>query len=192
MAKCPAKSSLVAVASVESMVAADDESGVDVLTEGVAVGELVVGLGALNCSMYATCSGVRLTVGADPYPALAAADDVGLAVVVRVSVVVAVSVSVCVWVMVVGAVAVTVEGSAVTVVGTVVVTVAVDGSVSEEESVLGEESVLDGAELSAGAVTVWVTVLGADGDIDSNGAHAIVCAASSSVASVSSPSICCC
>jgi hypothetical protein len=71
------------VESAESVVAADDESAVDVLTEGVAVGELVVGSVALSCSMYATCSGVRFTVGTEPYAALMV-DDVGLAVVVAV------------------------------------------------------------------------------------------------------------
>ena len=70
---CPARSPL---AVLGSMVAAMDGSGVDesgvdgsVLEELVGellVEELVIGSVALNCSMYATCSGVRFTVGADP------------------------------------------------------------------------------------------------------------------------------
>ena len=90
-----------------------------------------------------------------------------------------------------GTVVVTVVGAvAVTVVGTVVVTVAVDGSVPVEESER------DGAELSVvaelSAVTVWVTVLGADGDIESNGVHDAAWAARWLPAPVSSESIFCC
>jgi hypothetical protein len=59
-----------------------------------------------------------------------------------------------------------------------------------------EESERDGAELSVvaelSAVTVWVTVLGADGDIESNGVHDAAWAARWLPAPVSSESIFCC
>jgi hypothetical protein len=155
----------------------DDEAEVGAPVEEPSVEELVVDAGALSCSMYATCSGVRFTVRPVPYPTAAA--EVGVAVVVAVVVCVSVSVSVWVWVWV----WVTVAGSAVTVVGTVVVTVAVDGSVPDEVSVL------DGAELPD--VTVWVTVLGA-AVIDNTGAHEADWAFRELPAEVSSASICCC
>jgi hypothetical protein len=66
---------------------------------------------------------------------------------------------------------VTVVGAAVTVVGTVLVTVGVDGSALLAESVLAAESVLDGAEPPV--VTVWVTVLGGASVIERTGAQVV-------------------